>query len=77
MAQAGSFILDRGCSYREFLDIFRRSAENVFRRAEGINECENTLLTTFNISLENISEHASSLANLLSVLDSDEFDSGY
>ncbi|KAK0702012.1 tpr repeat-containing protein [Lasiosphaeria miniovina] len=71
MVQISDFIRDRGYSYGEFLKVYEKSAERVFAKSERPVEYDHTLLTTFEISLQKLSEEAASLANLLACFDPD------
>ncbi|KAK4221160.1 hypothetical protein QBC38DRAFT_461780 [Podospora fimiseda] len=71
MVQISGFIRDRGYSYTEFLRIYEKSADRVFAKSDRPVEYDHTLLTTWEISLQNLSDEAARLQNLLSCFDPD------
>ncbi|WEW59212.1 hypothetical protein PRK78_004681 [Emydomyces testavorans] len=71
IAQVSEFIQDRGCSYEEFLAIYRKSADKVFARSEAPLEYSHTLSTVWDVSLQNLSLNSSTLQNMLAFLDPD------
>ncbi|KXX82641.1 putative disease resistance protein RDL6 [Madurella mycetomatis] len=71
MVQISGFIRDRGYSYSEFLAIYQKSADRVFAKSERPVEYDHTLLTTWEISLQKLSDEAMRLQNLLACFDPD------
>ncbi|KAK4250129.1 hypothetical protein C7999DRAFT_38842 [Corynascus novoguineensis] len=71
MAQISNFIRDGSYSYAEFLETYEKSAEKIFAKLEPPVEYNHTLLTTWDISLQNLSAKAAALQNLLVFFDPD------
>lgn len=71
MAQISDFIRDRGYSYAEFLRVYEKSAEKVLAKSEPPVEYDQTLLTTWDISLQKLSAEATRLQSLLVFFDPD------
>ncbi|CAH0057327.1 unnamed protein product [Clonostachys solani] len=71
MVQVSGFIRDLGCSYVEFLQIYKKSAERLFAKLDIPIEYNATALTTWEVSVERLSEDAKNLQNLLVFLDPD------
>ncbi|KAI0387825.1 tpr repeat-containing protein [Hypomontagnella monticulosa] len=69
--QISAYIRDRGCSYQEFLHLYRKSAEKVIRRSEAPPEYGQSLLTTWNMSLQKLLSEAKTLLNVLAFFDPD------
>lgn len=71
MAQVSTFITDRNCSYEELLELYKKSAERVLTRSQAPSEYDYTSLTTWNVSLEKLSEKARILQNVLAFFNPD------
>jgi len=71
MVHISDFIRDRGYSYTEFLRIYKKSAEKIFAKSEKPVEYDDTVFTTWDISLQKLSEEATKLQNLLVFFDPD------
>ncbi|KAJ3544311.1 hypothetical protein NM208_g3129 [Fusarium decemcellulare] len=71
LVQISGFIQDRGYSYTEFLRIYKKSEEKIFAKSEKPVEYNDTVFTTWNISLQKLSEEATRLQNLLVFFDPD------
>lgn len=71
MVQISDFIRDQRYSYTEFLRIYKKSAEKIFAKSENPVEYDDTVFTTWNISLQKLSEEAIKLQNLLVFFDPD------
>lgn len=69
--QIGAFMRDRGCSYQEFLHLYKKSAEKIFRRSEAPPEYGQSLLTAWNMSLQKLSPEAKTLLNVSAFFDPD------
>lgn len=71
MNEASGFMGERGCSYEEFLWIYRKSAEKIFAKSKPPIEYKYTTLTTWDTSLERLSNESRILQNLLAFFDPD------
>ncbi|KAK0639179.1 tpr repeat-containing protein [Cercophora newfieldiana] len=71
LAQLSDFIRDRGYSYGELLRLYDKSAEKLYAKLEAPMEYDHTVLTTWDISTENLSAEARSLQILLAFFDPD------
>ncbi|KKO99275.1 hypothetical protein THAR02_08625 [Trichoderma harzianum] len=71
MVQISDFTRDRGYSYAEFLRIYEKSAEKVLAKSEPPVAYDQTLLTTWDISLQKLSAEATRLQSLLVFFDPD------
>ncbi|KAL2022812.1 hypothetical protein VTK56DRAFT_4628 [Thermocarpiscus australiensis] len=71
MVQLSDFIRDRGYSYIEFLEVYEKSAEKLYAKLEGPLEYGHTVLTTWDISLQKLSDEAKKLQSLLIFFDPD------
>lgn len=69
MVQISDFIRDRGYSFTEFLRIYKKLAEKIFAKLEKPVEYDGTVLTTWNTSLQKLSEEATKLQKLLVFFD--------
>lgn len=67
----GDYIRDRGCDYVEFLDIYFKSSKKIIARSKQPVGYDYTLLTTWDISMEKLSDEARVLQNLFAFLDPD------
>lgn len=71
MVQISDFIRTRGYSYVEFLRIYKKSAEKIFAKCDIPIEYHASILTTWETSMEGLSEDAKNLQNLLVLFDPD------
>lgn len=71
MVQISNLIRDGNYTYAEFLETYEKSAEKIFAKLEPPVEYNHTLLTTWDISLRNLSAKATALQNLLVFFDPD------
>lgn len=71
MTQISEFINDRGYSYREFLPVYKRSAEKIFTRSAAPMQYEHTLDTVWNISFQKLSTESKALLDILAFFDPD------
>jgi len=71
LMQLSDFIRDRGYSYSELLRLYDKSAERVYAKSGTPIEYGHTVLTTWDISLQNLSSDAKALQNLLAFFDPD------
>ncbi|KAJ6447148.1 coxI translation protein CYA5 [Purpureocillium lavendulum] len=71
MDHLSSFMVDRGCSYPELLELYRRSAQKILAKARAPLEYTYTSTTTWDMSLEKLSTDARHLQNLLVFFDPD------
>ncbi|CAG9981562.1 unnamed protein product [Clonostachys byssicola] len=69
MIQVSDFIRDLSCSYAEFLEIYKKSAERLFPKLDIPIDYNATALTTWEVSVERLSEDAKNLLNLLVFFD--------
>lgn len=71
LGQVATFITDRDCLFSEFLPLFKKSAEKVFARSRALDQYDHTVTTVWNISLEQLSDQAKILQNVLAFFDPD------
>lgn len=71
LVQISEFIRDRGCSYAEFLSIYRSSAAKIHARGEAPIEYNHTLSTVWDLSIQKLPQNASVLQNLVVFFDPD------
>ncbi|ELQ32324.1 hypothetical protein OOU_Y34scaffold01189g6 [Pyricularia oryzae Y34] len=71
MEQVAAFIRDRDFLFSEVLPKLKKSAEKVFARTRAIDAYEHTVSTVWNLSLEQLSEQAKILHNVLAFFDPD------
>ncbi|KAI6520639.1 hypothetical protein MCOR16_008185 [Pyricularia oryzae] len=71
MEQVAAFIRDRDFLFSEVLPKLKKSAEKVFARTQAIDAYEHTVSTVWNLSLEQLSEQAKILHNVLAFFDPD------
>ncbi len=71
MEQISGFMIDRGCSYEEFLGIYRKSAEKILAKSKAPVEYNHTSVTTWDISFGRLSIEAETLLNVLAFFDPD------
>lgn len=69
MIQVSDFIRDLGCSYVEFLQIYKKSAERLFPKLDVPIDYNATALKTWEVSVERLSEDPRYLLNLLTFFD--------
>lgn len=74
IVQISEFIRDRGCSYEEFLPMYRTSAAKIHSRGETPIEYNHTLSTVWDLSLERLTPEARILQNLLVFFDADKIE---
>lgn len=72
IVQMSEYIRDRGCSYEEFLRIYRKSATKIHAKGETPMEYNHTLSTVWDISLQNLPQDASTLQNFTAFFDPDK-----
>lgn len=72
VVQISDFIRDRGCSYEEFLPMYRSSAAKIHARAEIPVEYSHTLSTVWELSFEKLPRDARTLQNLMAFFDPDK-----
>lgn len=72
IVQMSEYIRDRGCSYEEFLRIYRKSASKIHAKGETPMEYNHTLSTVWDISLQNLPQDASTLQNFTAFFDPDK-----
>lgn len=72
IVQMSEYIRDRGCSYEEFLLIYRKSASKIHAKGETPMEYNHTLSTVWDISLQNLPQDASTLQNFTAFFDPDK-----
>ena len=68
ISQISEFITDRGCSYEEFLSMYRRSAAKIHARGEAPVGYDHNLSTVWELSLQKLPEDAKVLQYLLAFL---------
>jgi hypothetical protein len=71
LMQISDFIRDRGYSYAEFLALYKKSAEKIYAKSGSPVEYNGTVLTTWDMSVDKLSEEATELQNLLAFFDPD------
>jgi hypothetical protein len=71
MVQIGEFINDRGYSYLEFLPVYKKSAEKIFKRSAAPMQYEHTLNTVWNMSIRKLSIESGALLDILAFFDPD------
>jgi hypothetical protein len=71
MVQMSSFIRNRGCSFEEFLVLFKKFASKIISKSEPVVEYGHTLSTVWNLSFESLSPKSRNLLNLLAFFDPD------
>lgn len=71
IAQVAEFIADRGCSYEEFLSLYRRSPSKVHIRG-SLAGYDHNLSTVWDLSLAKLPESAHVLQSLLCFFDPDK-----
>jgi predicted ATPase len=71
LQQISSFIRNRGFTYQEFVALYKKAAEKILSRSEIPADYSYTSLTTWDISLEQLSPEAKVLLNLLAFFDPD------
>ena len=71
MVQISEFINDRGYSYREFLPVYKRSAEKIFTRSAAPMQYEYTLDTVWDMSFQKMSTESRALLDILAFFDPD------
>lgn len=74
IVQMSEYIRDRGCSYEEFLRIYRKSASKIHAKGETPMEYDHTLSTVWDISLQNLPQDASTLQNFTAFFDPDKIE---
>lgn len=74
IVQMSEYIRDRGCSYEEFLRIYRKSASKIHAKGETPMEYNHTLSTVWDISLQNLPQDASTLQNFTAFFDPDKIE---
>lgn len=74
IVQMSEYIRDRGCSYEEFLRIYRKSASKIHAKGETPMEYNHTLSTVWDISLQNLPQEASTLQNFTAFFDPDKIE---
>lgn len=71
MVQMSSFIRNRGCSFEEFLVLFKKFTSKIISKSDPLLEYDLTLSTVWNLSLESLSPKSRNLLNLLAFFDPD------
>ncbi|KAF2755485.1 hypothetical protein EJ05DRAFT_502944 [Pseudovirgaria hyperparasitica] len=64
-----SFIQDRGSTYEEFLDLFKKHAERILASSQTQVDYDHTLYTVWDSSMQSLSTNAKTLLSLLSFFD--------
>jgi NB-ARC domain len=70
--QISEFIIDRGYSYEELLQVYKKSAEKVFARSGTPVQYEHTLGTVWDVSFQRLSTESKALLNMLAFFDPDQ-----
>ena len=71
LVHMSSFIQDRGYSYEEFLDLYKKHAQRIFIKEQAQVDYDHTLSTVWDLSLQSLSLNARVLLHLLSFFDPD------
>jgi hypothetical protein len=74
MVQISDFIRDRGCSYEEFLPMYRLHAAKMHALGDVPVEYNHTLSTVWELSFQKLPKDASTLQNFLAFLDPDRIE---